>query len=50
MSSPYLPDADSEPDLPSPWGFRLTILLVAVYLLYRLGQGIVWLYQWLLDR
>lgn len=47
MTSAYLPDADSEPDLPSPWGFRITLALVAIYLLYRLGQGIVWLYEWL---
>lgn len=50
MSSPYLPDADSEPDVPSPWGFRLTVFLVILYLVYRLGQGVVWLYDWLINR
>jgi hypothetical protein len=36
--------------VPSPWGFRLTIFLVVLYLLYRLGQGVVWLYDWLINR
>jgi hypothetical protein len=43
--SPFLPEEDSAPDEPSPWGFRITLALVAIYLLYRLGQGIVWAAQ-----
>ncbi len=46
MSSPYLPDADSEPEEPSPWGFRITLVALGVYLLYRFGQGVVWLVRW----
>ena len=42
---PYLPDEDSPPDKPTPWGFRITLVLVAIYLLYRLGQGAVWLWD-----
>jgi hypothetical protein len=41
--SPYLPDEDSPPDDPSPWGFRIFVFLAALYLLYRLGQGVGWL-------
>ena len=40
--SPYLPDEDSSPPEPTPWGFRITLFLVVIYLLYRLGQGAVW--------
>ena len=43
--SPYLPERDSETPEPSPWGFRIFVFLTAVYLLYRLGQGIGWLVQ-----
>lgn len=42
MSDPYLPEEDRPPDLPTPWGFRIFVFLAAVYLLYRLGQGIAW--------
>ena len=42
MTDPYLPEEDSVPDLPSPWGFRIFVVLTAIYLLYRLGQGIAW--------
>ena len=42
MTDPYLPEEESSPDLPSPWGFRIFVFLAAVYLLYRLGQGIAW--------
>lgn len=42
--SPFLPEEDNEPeDVPTPWGFRITLLAVGVYLLWRLIQGIVWL-------
>jgi len=42
MTDPFLPDEEPAPDLPSPWGFRIFIVLAAIYLLYRLGQGIAW--------
>lgn len=45
--SPFLPDEDSPPDEPTPWGFRLTLFLVGLYLLYRLGQGVVWVWHWM---
>lgn len=42
--SPFLPDEEPESeDLPTPWGFRITLLAVAAYLLWRLVQGVVWL-------
>lgn len=43
--SPFLPDEDATPDEPTPWGFRITLVAAAVYLLYRLGQGFVWLWE-----
>jgi len=44
--SPFLPDEDSEPeDLPTPWGFRFTLIAVLLYLLYRLGQGVFWMIE-----
>ncbi|HEY5684724.1 MAG TPA: hypothetical protein VIY70_05065 [Acidimicrobiia bacterium] len=46
--TPYLPEEDSPPREPTPWGFRITLVLVGVYLLYRLGQGMVWAWDALL--
>lgn len=43
--SPFLPEEDSPPPEPSPWGFRIFAFLAALYLLYRLGQGLGWLWQ-----
>jgi hypothetical protein len=43
--SPFLPEEDSQPPEPSPWGFRIFVALAAVYLLYRFGQGVGWLWQ-----
>jgi hypothetical protein len=43
--SPLLPEEDSQPPEPSPWGFRIFVALAAVYLLYRFGQGVGWLWQ-----
>ena len=43
--SPFLPDEDATPDEPTPWGFRITLVAAAAYLLYRLGQGVVWLWE-----
>ncbi len=41
--SPFLPEEDSASHPPSPWGFRIVVMMTAIYLLYRLGQGIGWL-------
>jgi hypothetical protein len=42
--SPFLPEPDStEPDEGTPFSFKLVLVLTAVYLLYRLIQGVVWL-------
>ncbi len=44
--SPFLPEEESEPeDLPTPWGFRITLVAAAIYLLYRFGQGVVWVFE-----
>jgi hypothetical protein len=43
QDSPFLPEEDSPPPEPSPWPFRILVVLTAIYLLYRLGQGIGWL-------
>ena len=41
--SPFLPEGDPElEDVPVPWGFRITLIAAVIYLLYRFGQGIVW--------
>lgn len=33
-------------DLKTPFTFKLMVLLVAVYLGWRLVQGVVWLWEW----
>lgn len=43
--SPFLPEEDSTAPEPSPWGFRIALVLTAIYLLYRMGQGIAWLIE-----
>lgn len=44
--SPYLPDEDSTPaDEGTPFSFKLVLVLTAVYLLYRLVEGIIWLVE-----
>jgi hypothetical protein len=41
--SPYLPEDDGIPEqTPTPWSFKVFVVLAAIYLLYRLGQGVVW--------
>lgn len=42
---PYLPERDGriEERESYPWGFKITIALTALYLLWRLVQGIGWL-------
>lgn len=34
-------------DLKTPWSFKVMVLLVAIYLGWRLVQGVVWLWHWL---
>ncbi|GIU93013.1 MAG: hypothetical protein KatS3mg011_1919 [Acidimicrobiia bacterium] len=43
--SPYLPEEDSPVPEPSPWGFRLGVAVAALYLLWRLVQGVMWLVE-----
>ena len=44
--SPFLPDEDTEPeDVPAPWGFRITLVAAGIYLLWRLFQGIAWVFD-----
>lgn len=44
--SPFLPDEDPEPEeLPTPWGFRITLIAVSGYLIWRLIQGVVWVVE-----
>jgi hypothetical protein len=43
--SPFLPDEDSTPSAPTAWGFRITLAAAVVYLLFRFGQGLVWLWN-----
>lgn len=45
MNDPFLPEADSEPDEPTPWGFRITLVLMGLYLVWRLVEGIVWAWE-----
>ncbi len=45
MTSPFLPEEADEPQERTPWGFRLTLAATALYLLYRLGQGVVWVFE-----
>jgi hypothetical protein len=42
LSDAHLPEHDSEHPEPAPWGFRIVLVLVALYLLYRLFQGVAW--------
>jgi len=46
VTDPFLPEEDSTPEEKAPWGFRLTLFLAALYLLWRLVQAI----GWLIDR
>ncbi len=34
-------------DVKTPFSFKLMVVLVVLYLGWRLVQGIVWLYQWI---
>ena len=42
MSEPTPPEDQAE-DLKAPFSFRLMIVLVAIYLGWRLVQGVMWL-------
>jgi hypothetical protein len=42
MNDPYLPEEDTPPDEPTPWGFRIVLILAALYLLWRLIQFLMW--------
>lgn len=49
--SPFLPEEDATgAEERAPWSFRLAVVAAAVYLLYRLGQGVVWLVEWVAGR
>ena len=45
MTDPFLPEHDDETMESTPWGFRIVVLSTALYLAYRLWQGVVWLLQ-----
>ncbi len=48
MSDDLLPDSDGkegETEVPTPFSFKLMIVLAVIYLGWRLVQGIVWLVQ-----
>ncbi len=45
MSDPFLPERDSAPAEPTPWGFRISLAAAALYLLWRLIQGAVWVWE-----
>lgn len=32
-------------DVPTPLSFKIMVVLASLYLLYRLGQAVVWLFQ-----
>ncbi len=42
---PYLPERDGQAEerVSYPLGFKITVALTVLYLLYRLGQGVLWL-------
>ncbi len=42
MTDPSPPDQGGE-DLKAPFGFRLMVVLIVIYLGWRLVQGIMWL-------
>jgi len=40
--------SSDQPDhvhVPTPISFKIMVVLATLYLLYRLGQGVVWLFQ-----
>jgi len=44
MTEPREPEPE---DVKTPFTFKLMIVLVVLYLGWRLVQGIVWLFEWL---
>jgi hypothetical protein len=49
VNDPYLPEEDSPAEDPPAWGFRITLVLVGVYVVYRIGQVIWWAIGWAID-
>ncbi len=47
MADPFLPEDDTDVDEKPAWGFRITLILLAIYLVYRFIQMGVWLVEWL---
>jgi hypothetical protein len=45
VNDPLLPEADSEPDEATPWGFRITLVAMGLYLLWRLLEGFLWVWE-----
>lgn len=39
------PRPDQVEDVPTPWSFKIMVVLVVLYLLYRLVQAVGWLFQ-----
>ncbi len=46
------PESSTETDptvdhevVPTPWSFKIMVVLLAIYLLYRSWQGVVWLIE-----
>ncbi len=44
---PFLPAEDGSEKMPSPWGFRILVAAVVIYLGYRAVQGVVALVRWI---
>jgi hypothetical protein len=42
-------DPGQDQDMPTPFTFKLMIVLTVLYLGYRLAQGVVWVVERLLD-
>lgn len=45
--SPFLPDDNAHVDEKPAWGFRITLVLLAIYLAYRFVEMGIWLVHWL---
>jgi hypothetical protein len=41
------PDHKPAEDLKAPFSFKLMVVLIVLYLGWRLVQGVVWLFQWI---
>ena len=38
-------EPDGTEPVPTPWSFKIMVVLLAIYLLYRFGEGVVWLIE-----